>query len=56
MIASSAVAELLLQRANLLAQRRLLHVQARSCTGEMPLLGDHDEIAEVAKFHMTASC
>jgi len=38
----------------LLAQRRLLHVQAHGGAGEVPFLGDHDEIAEVAKFHANA--
>ncbi len=40
-----------LQRADLLAQRRLGDVQAKRGAREVQLLGDGDEIAQVAQFH-----
>ena len=44
-------AELGLERANLLAERRLGDVQPRGGTPEVQLLGDGDEIAKLAEFH-----
>ncbi len=40
--------ELFLEHANLLAERRLRHVQTHGGTAEMQLLGQHDEIADAA--------
>ena len=45
-------AELLLELAYLLAQRRLGDVQAGGGAAEMQLLCDRDEIAQLAKFHL----
>ena len=44
-------ADLLLERADLLAQRRLGHVQALGRAAEVQLLGDGDEVAQVAELH-----
>src|SRR3954468_18589342 len=44
-------ADLLLELADLLAQRRLGHVQALGRAAEMQLLRDGDEVAEVAELH-----
>ncbi len=44
-------ADLLLELADLLAQRRLGHVQALRGTAEVQLLGDGDEVAQVAELH-----
>ena len=44
-------AELGLELADLLRQRRLRHVEAFGGPAEVPLLGDGDEVAEVAQFH-----
>src|SRR5262249_10327707 len=46
-----ADAELVLERADLLAERRLRHVQAGGRAREVQLLGDGDEVAEVAELH-----
>jgi hypothetical protein len=40
------------ERPDLLAQRRLLDTQSRRRTRYMALLGDRDEVAEMAQFHM----
>jgi len=47
-------AEFGLQRADLLAERRLLHVEPPRRTGDVPLLGDGDEVAEMTQFHARA--
>jgi hypothetical protein len=39
------------QQADLVAQRRLLHVQALGGAREMLLFGHHQEIAQVSQFH-----
>ena len=44
-------AQLLLQRADLLAERRLGDVQARGGAAEVQLLGDGDEVTQLAEFH-----
>ena len=44
-------AQLGLERADLLAERRLGDVQARRGAPEVQLLGDGDEIAKLAEFH-----
>ena len=44
-------ADLLLELADLLAQRRLGHVQALRRAAEVQLLGDGDEVAQVAELH-----
>ena len=44
-------ADLLLELADLLAQRRLRHVQALGRAAEVQLLGDDDEVAQVAELH-----
>ena len=44
-------ADLLLELADLLAQRRLGHVQALGRAAEVQLLGDDDEVAQVAELH-----
>src|SRR6478752_6738359 len=43
--------DLALQRADLLAERRLLHVQLLRRAGDVALMRDGDEIAEMAQFH-----
>ena len=43
--------DLLLELADLLAQRRLRHVQALGRAAEVQLLGDDDEVAQVAELH-----
>ena len=43
--------ELVLQRPDLLAERRLGDVQPRGGAPEVQLLGDGDEITQLAKFH-----
>ena len=43
--------DLALERADLLAERRLLHMQLLGRAGDVALMRDGDEIAEVAKFH-----
>ena len=45
-------AELLLEPADLLAQRRLGDVQAGRGAAEVQLLGDGDEVTQLAKFHV----
>ena len=44
-------ASFLFQRANLLTQGRLRHVQSTSGSPEMQLFGDRDEISEVTQLH-----
>ena len=44
--------QLALQRADLLTERRLLHAQPFGGAGYVAFLGDGDEVAEVAKFHL----
>lgn len=44
-------AQLLLQRADLLRQRRLRHRQARGGTAEVQFLGNGHEVAELAQVH-----
>ena len=44
-------ADLLLELADLLAQRRLGHVQALRRAAEVQLLGDGDEVAQVSELH-----
>ncbi|MNY48640.1 hypothetical protein D3C86_1839890 [compost metagenome] len=46
-----AHAQLVLQRLDLLAQRRLGDAQLQGRATEVQLLGDGDEIAQVAEFH-----
>ena len=43
--------ELGLERLDLLAERRLLHAQPLGRPGDMLLLGDGDEIAEMTQLH-----
>ena len=43
--------DLLFERFDLLAQRRLRHVQAARRAVEIQLLRDGDKVANVAKFH-----
>jgi hypothetical protein len=43
--------ELPLQRANLLAERRLLHPQPLGGSRDVPFLSDRDEIAEMTELH-----
>ena len=45
-------AELDLEGADLLAQRRLLDAEHGSGTRDVPCLGDSDEVAQVAQLHM----
>ena len=47
--------DLALERADLLAERRLLHVQLLRRARDVALMGDGDEIAEVAQFHVAYS-
>ena len=44
--------ELALQRANLLAERRLLHAEPLGRPRDMPFLGDGDEIAKMTELHV----
>lgn len=44
-------ADLALQLLDLLAERRLADAQPRGGAGEMQLVGDHGEIAQVSQFH-----
>jgi hypothetical protein len=44
--------ELAFQCLNLLGKRRLLDAETLGCAGDMALLGDRDEIAEMAQFHI----
>ena len=46
--------DLALERADLLAERRLLHVQLLGRAGDVALVGDGDEVAEMAQFHYEA--
>ena len=48
------LADLVLQRADGLAQRRLGHVQAFGGAAEMQLLGHGDELAKMAQVHGAA--
>ena len=43
--------DLLLQRLDLLRQRRLLHVQLLGRARDVAFMGDGDEVAEMAQFH-----
>ena len=43
--------KLLFELANLLAQRRLGHVQTDRCPAEMEFLSDGDEVAKMPQFH-----
>ena len=45
-------ADLAFERADLLAERRLLHVQFLGRAGHMTFASDGDEIAEVSQFHV----
>ncbi len=45
-------AQFLLQPANLLAERRLLHPQPFRRPRDVAFLGDRDEVAKVAQFHL----
>ena len=47
-------ADLLLELADLLAERRLGHVQPLRRAAEVQLLGDGDEVAKVSELHATA--
>jgi len=47
-----AAGELVFQGADLLAQRRLPHVQQRGGTGDMTFLGHRREVAELAQIHI----
>ncbi len=47
--------DLLLQRLDLLRQRRLLHVQLLGGARDVAFLGHGDEVAEVAQFHVDRS-
>ena len=47
--------ELVLERADLLAQRRLGDVQALGGAAEVQLLRDRDEVAKLAQFHDSIS-
>ena len=44
-------AELGLQRPDLLAERRLLHAKPLRGAGDVPFLGDGEEVAEMTQFH-----
>ena len=44
--------ELGFERPDLLAERRLLDAEPLGGAGDMAFLGDRDEVAEVAQFHM----
>ena len=44
-------AEFRFQGADLLAERRLLHVEPPRRAGDVPFLGNRDEIAEMAQVH-----
>ena len=44
--------ELLLQRTDLHAERRLLDAQTLGRSGHVPFFGDGDEITQVAQFHL----
>ena len=44
--------EFALQRADLLAERRLLHAEPLGGAGDVAFFGDGDEVAEVAQFHL----
>jgi hypothetical protein len=44
-------AQVPLQRASLVAERRLLDAQPLGRAGDMPFLGDGDEVAEVTELH-----
>ena len=44
-------ADLALQLLDLLAQRRLADTEPRGGAGEVQLVGDHGEIAQVSQFH-----
>lgn len=44
-------ADLLFERTDLLAERRLLHVQRLGRAGHMTLMRDGDEVTEVSQFH-----
>jgi hypothetical protein len=44
--------ELGFERTDLLAKRRLLDAEAFRRTGDMTLVGDRDEVTEMAQFHM----
>jgi hypothetical protein len=44
-------AELFFQHPDLVAQRRLLHLQPFRCAGEVLFFGYYEEVAEVAEFH-----
>ena len=46
-------ADFLLQQPDLLAQRRLADMQALGSAGEMQLLGDGDEVTQVAQLHVS---
>ncbi len=46
-----AHAQQVLQRTDLLAERRLRHAEILCRAPEMQLVGDGDEIAQMAKFH-----
>ena len=43
--------DLALERADLLAERRLLHAQLLGRARDVALMGDGDEVAEMAQFH-----
>ncbi len=45
-------AKLGFERADLLTERRLLDAQALRRAGDMPLLGNRDEVARMAQFHI----
>ena len=47
--------DLALQRADLLAERRLLHVELLGRARDVALVGDGDEVAEMAQFHQAYS-